>query len=238
MAFVDGELTADDERKIAAEIAGDPALGSWVNEQRALKAHLAADFAPVLSEPVPERFERMIIDAPVRSSTPDFGNVFRRFWSTLPAARIWIPAGAAAAGIAIGIGISSLIPPGTMLQSRDGILVASGDLARVLSTQLAADQNPSAPLRVTISFVDKAGDYCRSFQTSGTGNALAGIACRSNGQWRVIATAEAKLPAFGQFRQAAAALPDSLRAVINDTISGPPLNADAERGALARNWTR
>jgi hypothetical protein len=238
MAYVDAELSAEEERKIAQEIAADPALNSWVNEQRALRARLAADFAPVLAAPVPERFERLILDVPARRKKLEFAGVFRRFWPIRPGARSWIPAGAVAAGIAIGIGISGFFGSETLLQNHGGRLVAAGDLARALSTQLAANQNPSAPLRVVVSFVNKAGAYCRSFQTSEAGNGLAGVACRGDGEWRIIATAATEPAAPGQFRQAAASLPDSLRAVINDTISGSPLNAEAQRAAAARGWAR
>ena len=238
MAYVDGELTAEEERKLAVEIAGDPVLAAYVEEQRAVKAQLTQDFAPILSAPIPDRFERMILDATPRKPVPRYG-LFQRVLSGIRPAGAWILAGAIAAGVAIGIGISGLFPSGAMLQNRDGELVASGDLARVLSTQLAADQNASAPARVGISFVDKAGEFCRGFQTAGTGqNALAGVACRSGNSWRVVATAATETPPSGTFRQAAAALPNSLRDAIAGMIAGQPLNATGERDARAHNWTR
>jgi len=238
MAFVDGELTAEEERKIAAEIAGDAALAAYVEEQRAVKAQLTRDFAPILSAPVPDHFERMILDATPRKPAPRH-SLMQRFFPGIGSARVLIPAGALAAGVAIGIGISGLFPSGTMLQNRNGELLASGDLARVLSTQLAADQNTSAPARVGISFVDKAGEFCRSFQTDDTGqNALAGIACRVGDSWRVVATAATQSAPAGTFRQAAAALPNSLRDAITGMMAGQPLNATAEREARAHNWTR
>jgi hypothetical protein len=237
MAFVDGELSAEEERKIAAEAVNDPVLSAYIEEQRAVKARLAQDFAPILSAPVPDRFERMILEAAPRNA-PRQPTLMQRILPLLRPSSAWIPAAAVAAGVVIGIGISGLFSPAGMLQNRNGELLASGDLARVLSTQLAADQNAALPARVGVSFVDKAGTFCRSFQTAASGgNALAGIACRSGNAWRVVATAATQVSP-GTFRQAAASLPDSLRNAITAMIAGQPLNAIGERDARARNWTR
>ena len=237
MAFIDGELSAEEERRTAAEVAGDPALSAYVEEQRAVKARLAHDFASILTAPVPDRLERLILDA-APSKAPPQPALMQRIFNFVRPAPVWISAAALAAGVVIGIGISGLLSPAAMLQNRNGELIASGDLARLLSTQLAADQNAAAPARVGLSFVDKAGEFCRSFQTAAGGqNAIAGIACRSGDSWNVVATAAAQ-PAAGTFRQAAASLPDSLRNAITGMIAGQPLNAAAERDARARNWTR
>lgn len=238
MAFIDGELTPGDERKVIAEIAANPDFAAYVEEQRNLRLRLAEDFAPALTQPVPERFERMILhNAPTRSAA--MSNLFRQLFAPIRRRQLWIPAGAAVAGIAIGIGISGLFGAGAALHDRDGALIAGGGLARLLSTGLAGDRNPDAPGRIGLTFIDNAGDYCRTFQTSGNGgNVLAGVACHERNTWRVVATAAVKSSVNGQFRPAAASLPDSLRGAVNDMISGQPLNAAAERTARDRNWNR
>ena len=109
MAFVDGELTPEEERRVAAEIATNSALAAYVEEQRALRAKLSADFVPVLAAPVPEQFEHMILNAPRQAKMPR--KPFQRFFSRAGSLRIGIPLAAAAAGIAIGIGITSWFAP-------------------------------------------------------------------------------------------------------------------------------
>lgn len=235
MAFVDGELAPEEERRVAAEIAANPALAAYVEEQRALKARLAMDFSPVLSTPVPERFEQMILAAPRHANGPS-ANLFRRILSFAGSMRLGVPLAAAAAGIAIGIGITNWFSGGAMMENANGVLVARGELAAALSTQLAADQPPGRPLRVAVSFVNRDGNFCRSFQTSDARNAMAGIACREQDEWRIVATAATQPLGPGQFRQAAG-MPENLRQAIGDMISGQPLNAAAERAARARNWT-
>ncbi len=233
MAFVDGELPPEEERRVAAEIAGNSALAAWVEEQRALKARLSADFSPILAAPVPERFERMILDAPRPAKAPA-ANLLQRLLSFAGPVRLGIPLAAAAAGIAIGIGITNWFSGGAMIENANGTLVARGALAAALSTQLATDQST---VRVPVSFVDHGGNLCRTFQTREARNAMAGIACREQGEWRIVATAATEPVNQGQFRQAAASMPESLRQAIGDMISGQPLNAAAERAARARNWT-
>ena len=232
MAFVDGELPPEEERRIAAEIAASPALAAYVEEQRALKARLSADFSPMLAAPVPDRFERMILDAPRQVKAP--ANLFQRLRFLAGPMHVGIPLAAAAAGIVIGIGITNWFSGGAMIDNANGALLARGELASALSTQLAADQSA---VRVPVSFVDRDGNFCRSFQTTEARNAMAGIACREQGEWRIVATAATQPVNQSQFRQAAAGMPESLRQTIGDMISGMPLNAAGERAARARNWT-
>lgn len=236
MAFIDGELTPNEEQWIEAEIARDATLRRYVGEQRELRRQLAADFAPMISAPVPEQVERMIVQVGPR---PVRRNIVAWLFAREAASRIWIPAGAVAAGIAIGIGFSGVAGGDGFIQARDGGLVASAGLARVLSSQLAADQNPAAPMRVGLTFVSNAGEYCRTFQAGANGGMpLAGIACRHADAWRIIATVPTKAADAGEFRQASSGLPDSLRDVANTTMAGQPLAADGERAARARNWLR
>src|SRR3546814_15699209 len=53
MAFADGQLSGPQADAVAAAVAGDPALAEKVAQHRQLRETMAADFAPVLDEPVP-----------------------------------------------------------------------------------------------------------------------------------------------------------------------------------------
>jgi anti-sigma factor RsiW len=53
-AYADGELSAEREAAVAAQIAADPALARELEAHRALKARLASHFAPIVEEPLPE----------------------------------------------------------------------------------------------------------------------------------------------------------------------------------------
>ena len=60
MAFVDGELNAEDTAVVAAAIAQDAELAQRVDVERALRAQLDDAFAGQLNDPVPDRLLRTV----------------------------------------------------------------------------------------------------------------------------------------------------------------------------------
>jgi len=114
---------------------------------------------------------------------------------------------------------------------RDGAVVAQGELARALDTQLASTQPADAAARIGISFRNRDGGYCRTFQVTG----LDGLACRSEDRWvlRGMVSADAK-PA-SEYRQASSADPAILTAA-QARMAGHPLDGAAERLARDGNW--
>ena len=70
-AFVDGELDDLTMRRIEREAAIDPALAAEIARHRALKARLAAHYAPIAQEAVPERLRSLLVDDKVDTSLAD-----------------------------------------------------------------------------------------------------------------------------------------------------------------------
>ena len=70
MAFVDGELAPEEERRVAAEVAKDPSLSAYVEQQKELAAKLRTAFAPVLEAPIPARIERAVRETKTPSALP------------------------------------------------------------------------------------------------------------------------------------------------------------------------
>jgi hypothetical protein len=121
-------------------------------------------------------------------------------------------------------------------------LVARQSLANALSTELASNQPTGGPVHVGLTFADKGGALCRTFNTHGQRD-LSGFACFRDGQWHVGMIIEAGLGATtagsgGNLRTAASALPPALLRAIEDRMLGDPLDADQERAARARGWRR
>ncbi len=52
-AYVDGELSPEDARSVAAEVAKDADLFAYVEEHKQLKERLQAAFKPIMNAPVP-----------------------------------------------------------------------------------------------------------------------------------------------------------------------------------------
>lgn len=236
MAFVDRELDAASTAALEAAIARDPELAARVARQRNLRFAVHAAYEPVLEEPMPQR----LLDAtrgkgasPARESTTWrlFGDWTRFQWGAI-AASITL-------GLLIGAGLWREAPVAGMgadLVAHRGQLLARGALARALAEQLASAQPSDAAVQIGLTFVSNAGEYCRTFALE----KAAGLACKGDGDWRVevIAQQESSRGSGGEYRMAAAGLPPAVLNTMKDRIQGDALDAEAERAAQQRGWTR
>ena len=241
MAFVDGELAPDEERRVAAEVAKDPELSAYVAQQKELAVKLKTAFAPVLEQPLPAQIERTVREAQI-PYPPLASRVIkgvRRFWEPAPRfGSTWISAGALAAGIVLGVVIAGSFDTGAYLGTKGGALVAQGELARVLTAELAPEQTRESAARIGVSFLNKDGAFCRSFETrAGASGAVAGLACFGDGVWQIFVLASATPRGTGGFTTAGGEMPATVRSALNDMISGDPLNAEQERAARNQGWT-
>jgi hypothetical protein len=239
MAYADGELDDAQRAAIVAAMAKDPLLARRVEQHRALRAEVAGAFAGVVDQPVPAHLLSAAggADVGAAKTSPPRGEVVQFPVRTAPAgrapwsAREW---GAIAASVMLGMLISWqwLAPEDALMTSRDGALVAQGELAAALERQLASAQDDGDHVAIGLTFQSREGHYCRSFAVSQAGTA--GLACRVDGEWRIPMTVVAP-PQDGGARQAAAP-PAPLLREIEARIAGEPLNAAAEQDALARQW--
>ena len=82
-------------------------------------------------------------------------------------------------------------------------------------------------MRIGLSFRDRDGSYCRSFQAKD----LAGIGCRNGDRWTLERTMGAET--HGDYRQASSG---ALAADAAAMMAGDPLDAAAERAARDKSW--
>jgi anti-sigma factor RsiW len=240
MAYVDGELAAEDRARIEAAMSADPDVARRVAQHQTLRNNLRNAFDGVLREPVPERLlaaargstgvadlnaARQARDAQ-RSAAP------KRRWS-------WPEWGAMAASVLIGVIITRVAvrsPEAAPFTTQQGQLVAQGSLADALSNQLASTQPRDAATQVGVSFRAKSGSYCRSFTMRG-GEALAGLACREGDAWNIDVLARSG-GATGEYRQAGSALPAAVLSAVEQQIDGEPLDAASEARVKETGWQR
>lgn len=221
-AFVDGELDDLTAHRVAREVEGDAALAAEVARHRALKAQLAAHYAPVADEPVPERLRALLTpDAAIDTSLGRRRETKRSRFAPVH----W---GAIAASLLLGLAVGTKPwMPAADVTSAGGALVASGPLARALDTQLASNQPADAAIRIGLSFRDRGGRYCRSFE----GRELSGIGCRDDAGWTLERTMRGQDGA--DYRQASSG---ELAAAAAAMMDGGPLDAAAERAARGSGW--
>ena len=261
MAFADGELGAEQSTQLQAALMSDNALQERLVAITQQRERLIAAFAPMLAEPIPDRLSQLLrapAEAPPQQPGPnvvDLGAAraqkeqrdaeqAARAVAPRRAMPTWAQWGGMAASVVLGVLMGSPLQPtagDADIGLQGGKLLAGGAIEKSLSTQLASDtpstQGSGAPVAVQLSFIDKRGQYCRTFRTG----QLAGLACQEQGRWAVqhLATADttSNTP-NAAMRQASSALPSALLDAIDQRIAGDTLNADAERAARAQGWKR
>ncbi|MEJ6021690.1 hypothetical protein [Ramlibacter sp. PS4R-6] len=192
-----------------------------------LRRRVAAAYDDVLDEPVPGRLSAMLAAPKVVDLAAQREK--RRFMRLT-----WAQLGGMAAAVLVGIGLGWQFAPRdgeALVAERNGHLVAASTLARALDTQLAAD---SGDVAVQLTFVDQGGRFCRTFAA----RQLAGLTCREDGQWSVVATARTEAATGAGMRQAASALPRPVLDAVDARIAGPALDAAKEKQARDAGWSR
>ncbi|WP_293699955.1 MULTISPECIES: anti-sigma factor family protein [unclassified Sphingopyxis] len=220
-AFVDGELDDLTARRIEREAESDAALAAEIARYRALTAKLSAHFAPVVDEAVPERLRALLVEGGIDISMADRRNAKHRLFAPVH----W---GAIAASLVFGltIGLRPWVPAAD-IASVNGTLVASGALADALDTQLASDQLANAEIRIGLSFRDRQGRVCRSFEARD----VSGIGCRDSGRWALERAIGGR--ANPEYRQASSG---ELLAAAAVMMAGDPFDFAAERAARDKGW--
>ena len=243
MAFADGELDTQQRAELERVLAADAALRQRVAAIQAQRERVAAAFAPVLAEPVPERLAALLQASPPSALAAPPAPVVKLDAvraAREPARRMssWAAWGGMAASVLLGVLIGlqfSRTAADPAMALHEGQLVAGGRLAQALSSQLAGDPPAGgAPVAVQLSFVDKGGSYCRTFSTA----ALSGLACQQAGQWAVQTLVSAEPVPSGVVRQATTALPPAVLEAVDQRIAGGALDAGRERQARDGGWRR
>lgn len=219
-AYADGQLDEAQRAAVEAAIAVDPALQRQVAAHRALRNRLAGHFAPITDQPVPDRLAALLQQP--AAEVVDLAAVRARR-SGMPR-WIWAAAPALAASLVLAV----------MVTNRGGPAAGYADarLAAALDNQLAAEQPAGAPVRVLLSFRDKAGTYCRAY----SGQTASGIACRDSEGWKLRTLGMGPAGSAGEYRQAGsdAAIMQAAQAM----AAGPALDAGEERAARSGGWRR
>lgn len=228
--YVDGELDLVTAKRFERAMADDAALRERVEQERALRDRLAQHFDRVLDETVPDSLTQML------SSNVDQSFAARRQEKerNRPGGRGLMQWAAMAATLVVGVAVGTQVTGGGWLgssapvETREGQLLASGDLAETLDRQLAAEASGSAEYRIGLTFRDNNGAVCRSFE----GQALSGIACRGPDKWQLQRT----YPGSGDngvYRQASST---EMMTAIDAMIAGDPLDETAEKALRDSDW--
>ncbi len=225
MAFVDGELDEVSRARVERAAAEDPAVRARLEQQQRLRTRLAAHYGPAAEEEVPERFRAML-----ETKVVSFAAVQPR-----PARPLWQALTALAAtlvlGLAVGRTLLAPVPVTGPFAVEGGTMVARGELADALETQLASAQPRDAATRIGVTFANNDGRACRTFDS----RAAAGIACRGDAGWQVMMTAAGSGGQRTDYRQAGS---ENLlvQQTAQEMMAGEPYDDAAERRARDSGW--
>jgi hypothetical protein len=251
MAYADGEADAAARAVIEAAMRDDPELRRRVDQHRALRQTLQGAFADALDEPVPPR----LIDAARGHSAAPGSNVVdlatarEAHAAVAPVAVAPIAVAprhrrrqslAMAASLLVGVALGYLGWHDSNLSMKagpNGELIAASGLAMALSNQLSEDRSPALIATTGLSFRAKTGEYCRTFSLTGSG-ATSGLACREGDDWKIKVLAQARPAVAGSenFRQAASGDSPAVRAAVEESIDGEPLDRVGEIAARGGKW--
>jgi anti-sigma factor RsiW len=221
IAWVDGELDEVNRRRVDRAIAEDPAVAERLEMHRRLRERLSGHYAPIAAEPVPSAMRALLEES---------AKVVPLAHPAAPRWRSWGIGGAIAASLVLGLGIGHLSSgPAGPVAVRNGAMVARGELASALDTQLASAQDGAA-IRIGLSFQRKGGGWCRSFE----GQVVSGVACREGEAWQVQQLVPGAGPAT-DYRQASSG-DARIMATVDALIEGAPADAAQEGAAKARGW--
>jgi hypothetical protein len=243
MAYADGELDAATRSSIEAAMREDPEISNRVARHRALRDTMQGAFSAVLDEPVPDRLLAAARGQTVArtSAVVDLSVARETAQRKISAAngRRWQPV-AMAASLLLGLGLGFLAwhgPRALVAPGSGGGLVASSALAEALSTQLSDDRAANRVAVAGLSFRNKSGDYCRTFVLRGN-DASSGLACHQGTDWRIEALAQSPPGAVnsGNFRTAGSEDSVAIRAAVEGSMQGEPLDHAAEIAARRAGW--
>jgi len=226
MAYADNELDPSDRQAVEEALVGDADLRERLQIQRRLRATVASHYGPVASEQVPERLLALLGAERPPSDIPSLADarVKRQPMRT----QSWFNWGAVAASLAVGLLGGQMVQDQGPVGIHDGMLVAEGKLAKTLETQLASTQTGAVDTRIGITFADREGQVCRTFDAP----ELSGVACRQEGGWHLITTAAPGGQAT-QYRQAGSA---AVMETAQQIMADEPLDAAEEKAAMQAGW--
>lgn len=228
-AWLDGEVSPKERQAIEAAISGSPELGMRVARLSRADRMLAPAFAETLSAPIPKRFEDLLAVPKARAQRASIWSQLGEFLSPRPMA---IATASLLFGVAVGGLLLSRATGGPAFEAMaDGQLVANHQMAMQLAS---AQSGGEGALRIRLSLVDDAGQYCRQFETA----SAAGLACLEDGNWKVdTLTAGAGSPnADGLYVMADGSPDPALAAALQRRGVRELLDRDQEAAAIAAGW--
>lgn len=237
MRLVDGEATARERADIEAAAATDPALAARLSALRMSDRRLRDAF-PAATDPRDADLARLVAASSDARKTPSawsrISGVLAPAFAPRPIA-VW--GALAAAAFVAGVVVAPMLDqqrtyPGTFAVA-DGGRIADVEAVQALDRRLAAEGRDARGYAVGLTFRDTDGRWCRTFSAARSG--VAGLACRQDDDWGLVALSPFDGPT-SEVRTAAADTPQVILDAVDARLSGETADAAAETQARDAGW--
>lgn len=227
MGYADGQLDAEQTKRIEQALASHPELRAAVEDHRRTRAAAREAVEAVTEAPLSPGLAKLAVSlkAPHRRD-PDA--MARQGGPRRMAPMLSWPIAAAACLVA-GV-VSAML----VARNDDGLVrwrngpSAGAVLARVLEASPSGEASGNA--KVVASFAAGDGRYCRQFEV---GETTDGVACRTDGTWNILVLAR-RPGGAGSYQAAGGG--DAVALAVAGLQPGPRIEGDAEHQLIARKW--
>jgi hypothetical protein len=236
-AYMDGELDPEMRVRVEQALLDDAGARVRLERMRAADERLKAEIPLQAVRPNDPLSERILHDGPI-------GPVV----STRKRGRVGL--GAALTAFAAGVGgivvgfvlarsqeskvvpvVASVASPSTSLSGASSSQLLIATLENGESGKAVVEGERS--VQIILTFAADDGRYCRTFGARDASASAEGVACRTNGQWQVIAWDGTADPGEG-FRAAGAS--ELLDDVMDRLGGSPALEPADERSLIEQHW--
>lgn len=259
VAFVDGELAAEDAEAVARRLAADPSAQARANDLRSIRGMARAALSEDFDAPLPADLIRRIREAPLPEpgpAEPGLGEWIGSFRRGLRSLLGWVslrPRMAVGSVFALPLVIVLVAIP-TFRSAPDridtvagvGVAIPEGSALATLLSETPSVLSVALPdggdtFNPVLSFRDIDGNWCREYEVfaaDGEGAGVTAVACRADGVWRnriLVSNAGGSSGTDG-FVPVGDEAGAALTAFIDRRMSGVALSQAEERAAINAGW--
>jgi hypothetical protein len=231
-AYMDGELDAEMRARVEKALVDDAGARVRLERMRAADERLKADIPLAALQPNDPLSARILDGKPVpRASRPSI---------RLGAAITALAAGVAGVIVGFVLARSQQVPEAPLAATLSAPSLSGASSNTLLLAALDSGESGKAieqagrSTQIILTFESDDGRYCRAFRSHEANAAAEGVACRSDGQWEVVAWDGTVDPDEG-FRAAGAS--ELLDDVMDRLGGGAALEAADVRALIERHWS-
>jgi len=229
-AFLDQELSDKEMTQIREALSVDPDLADRLAELAVTDELVRAHASAIDSVPMPDSITRLLKPAKVVELS-----LWRPWWRRTHQRITEHAALAASVALMLGLGFGYLIPTDAPAGSADPDWPRLAAYLETAPSGTSFKVTADTQLVNRFSFVDRQDTYCRQFTLQSASTASENVACRVNGGWELIASAQTSR-VYNQAEYTLASGAALLDSTLDAMMSDQALSLDEESALIRQRW--